>query len=115
MAHALAPRANSTINIRIDASLKERGDEVLKQNGISTTAAIKMLWEELAQTHQLPKFIIKRQQKNSSSEIKRKLALLDKLTGIAELSPEEQASLPTYEQLRDEMYEDMYRKYLELG
>ena len=38
----------STLNIRIDSALKERGDKVLKENGISVTEAIRALWETLA-------------------------------------------------------------------
>ena len=44
----------STLNIRIDSTLKERGDKVLRENGISVTEAIRVLWETLAKTHELP-------------------------------------------------------------
>ena len=47
----------STLNIRIDSTLKERGDKVLKENGISVTEAIRVLWETLAKTHELPEFL----------------------------------------------------------
>ena len=47
----------STLNIRIDSTLKERGDKVLRENGISVTEAIRVLWETLAKTHELPEFL----------------------------------------------------------
>lgn len=51
------PPAQATINVRINGALKERGDSVLRKNGVSTTQAIRGLWEQLAQTHQLPDFL----------------------------------------------------------
>lgn len=51
------PPAQVTINVRINGTLKERGDSVLRKNGVSTTQAIRGLWEQLAQTHQLPDFL----------------------------------------------------------
>lgn len=107
--------ATSTINIRINTALKERGDAVLKQNGISTSEAIRMLWEELERTHQLPEFLLRRQADRDQLEKKRKLAALDRLTGIARLSPKEQELFSSYETLRDSMYDDMLEEYLELS
>ena len=106
---------NSTINIRIDAVLKERGDEVLKQNGVSTTEAIRLLWEELAQTHELPKFIRARQEEKLNAETQRKIAALKRLTGLARPSADSEEDLPEYKELRDRMYADMYDEYLELS
>lgn len=51
------PPAQATINVRINGVLKERGDSVLRKNGVSATQAIRGLWEQLAQTHQLPDFL----------------------------------------------------------
>ena len=40
--------AQATINARLNATVKERGDKVLRDNGISTTEAIRGLWSSMA-------------------------------------------------------------------
>lgn len=47
----------SVLNVRIDSALKERGDKVLAENGISVSNAVRSLWEELAKTREVPSFI----------------------------------------------------------
>ena len=34
----------ATINVRMSAPLKERGDKVLRDNGISASVAVRALW-----------------------------------------------------------------------
>ena len=40
----------ATLNIRIDETLKERGDRVLRDNGVSTSTAVRSLWAHMAST-----------------------------------------------------------------
>ena len=71
----------STLNVRMDTSLKHRGDAVLRERGIGTSEAVRALWQHLATSHEIPDFLEKadsRQQK----QIK-KAALLS-LAGVAE-------------------------------
>ena len=46
--------AQATINARLNATVKERGDKVLRDNGISTTEAIRGLWSSMARTREVP-------------------------------------------------------------
>ena len=46
--------AQATINVRMNAALKERGDGVLREHGLSTSQAIRALWRQLAQTREVP-------------------------------------------------------------
>ena len=72
----------ATLNVRMSAPLKERGDKVLRDNGISTSAAVRALWQELADTRTLPPFL-----QNATAESqarKAKAAALDALAGVAE-------------------------------
>ena len=49
--------AQATINARLNATVKERGDKVLRDNGISTTEAIRGLWSSMARTREVPSFL----------------------------------------------------------
>ena len=49
--------AQATINARLNATVKERGDKVLRDNGISTTEAIRGLWSTMARTREVPSFL----------------------------------------------------------
>ena len=73
---------DATLNIRINAPLKERGDKVLREHGMSASAAVRALWQELATTRKLPEFLEKAA--DNSSEKRAKLLALDSLTGIAQ-------------------------------
>lgn len=73
---------DATLNVRMSASLKERGDKVLRENGIGTSAAVRALWKELATTRTLPGFLEKLQK--DSSEQASKLNALNKLVGVAQ-------------------------------
>lgn len=101
----------TTINIRINSTLKERGDAVLKQNGISTTEAIRMLWEEMSQTRQLPDFIARKQENSANSIREKKFKALDCLCAIAQPTD----FSPTDKHLFDEYYGNMLKEYLELS
>ena len=72
----------ATLNIRIDQTLKERGDKVLRDHGVSTPAAVRALWEQLASSRELPPFLQESLQK-SSGRTQKKAALLE-LAGVGE-------------------------------
>lgn len=72
----------ATINVRIDATTKSRGDEVLRQFGISTTEAVKLLWRELARTKELPQFLAESEREEERSRLQRKRAALVGLRGV---------------------------------
>ncbi len=78
----------ATINVRIDATTKSRGDEVLKRFGISTTEAVKLLWRELARTKELPQFLAESGREEERAQLRRKRAALAGLRGIAKPSAE---------------------------
>ena len=73
----------ATINVRIDATTKSRGDEVLKRFGLSTTEAVKLLWRELARTKELPQFLAESGREEERAQLRRKRAALTGLRGIA--------------------------------
>lgn len=75
--------AHSTINVRINTSLKERGDKVLKANGLSTSDAIRFLWSYLARARKLPSFLREALDANARNARKSKRKALDALAGIA--------------------------------
>lgn len=72
---------DATLNVRLCAVLKERGDKVLRENGVSTSAAVRAFWQELADTRELPGFLQKATRK--SAEQARKACALDALDGVA--------------------------------
>lgn len=78
----------ATINVRIDATTKSRGDEVLKRFGLSTTEAVKLLWRELARTKELPQFMAESGREEERAQLRRKRAALAGLRGIAKPSAE---------------------------
>ena len=73
----------ATINVRINAALKERGDKILRDYGLSTSEVVRLLWDFLAQEHRLPAFLqeVLATKKNDDRERKRKA--LDGFVGIA--------------------------------
>ena len=73
---------DSTLNVRMDASLKARGDKVLRKNGISTSYAVRALWRELANTRELPPFLM--EASADYGDRKRKAAALNALVGVAQ-------------------------------
>lgn len=72
----------ATLNVRMDAALKERGDKVLRESGISTSEAVRALWSELATTRELPDFL-SRACAETSLRAGKKAALLA-LAGVGE-------------------------------
>ena len=73
---------DATLNVRLNASLKERGDKVLRENGISASAAVRALWREMASTRSLPSFL--ENATNEAAAKKAKAQALGQLTGVAQ-------------------------------
>lgn len=46
------------LNTRLDEDIKRAGDAVLAEYGVSSTEAIRSLWQYMAQTGTLPDFIV---------------------------------------------------------
>lgn len=75
--------AQATINARLNAAVKERGDKVLRDNGISTTEAIRGLWSTMARTHEVPDFLAQECKKKEATERLRKREIALGLVGLA--------------------------------
>ena len=74
--------STATINARLSPALKERGDSVLKRNGVSTTQAVRALWGVMARTHEVPGFILDECGKVQADEKARKREVARDLLGI---------------------------------
>lgn len=72
----------ATLNIRIDDALKERGDKVLREHGVSTSAAVRALWEQLAASKELPDFL--REKLDAQDGREKRKAALKALAGVGE-------------------------------
>ena len=73
--------AQATINARLNATVKERGDKVLRDNGISTTEAIRGLWSSMARTREVPSFLAQECKRDEAAERRRKREVA--LVGLA--------------------------------
>ena len=87
---------DATLNVRMGSLLKERGDKVLRENGISASAAVRALWQELADTRVLPAFLQKATEDDAAR--RHKVLALESLAGVArgslsELTDEELAAI----------------------
>lgn len=91
----------ATLNIRIDETLKERGDKVLRDHGISTSAAVRALWTQMANTRDLPAFLHEELRLRDGRD--KKKALLRALAGVGEGS----CSTMTDDEMR-EQYRSRY-------
>ena len=75
--------AQATINARLNATVKERGDKVLRDNGISTTEAIRGLWSTMARTREVPSFLTQECKRDEAAERRRKREVARGLVGLA--------------------------------
>ena len=73
---------DATLNVRLNASLKERGDKVLRENGISASTAVRALWHEMASTRSLPSFL--KDATDGAAAKKAKARALGQLVGVAQ-------------------------------
>lgn len=71
----------ATLNVRMEAPLKQRGDSVLREHGISTSEAVRALWRHMAETHSVPDFMTEDSSDKARHE---KMAALAELLGSAE-------------------------------
>ena len=49
--------ATATLNIRLDSELKEAGNKILEEHGITTTEAVRALYSYMAEKQELPAFL----------------------------------------------------------
>lgn len=105
--------SQATINVRMDPALKERGDAVLRLHGLTTSNAVRQLWEELAKTREIPDFLLRGSSAAERAERKRKGAVLRSLAGAAKAPAS--ADAQDYDALIDAHYDDVLRRYLELS
>lgn len=96
----------ATINVRLSPTLKERGDSVLRKNGISTTQAIRALWGVMARTHEVPDFVLAEQDVAQADEQTRKKIIARSLLAIAP-----SASRIADEELDDLRFQGLMEKY----
>lgn len=111
------------LNTRIDANLKERGDRVLARRGFTPSTAIRALWS-YADTHgDVPPFLLEEQAKRENDECAARIQKAKDGYGMAIRMAQELASDPstfedvlsstTWEDLREEMYEERLDDLLE--
>lgn len=113
--------AMSQLNVRIPTELKEQGDAMLERAGISSTEAIRMLWQYAADHIHEPDALTKLFKRPVAAEanaadgesVYDNERMLQGL-GFAEeafrkmgISPKVNENAPSYKQLRDEYYESL--------
>lgn len=49
--------ADATLNVRLNRDLKQRGDAVLAREGVSTSSAVRKLYQYLDQCQELPSWM----------------------------------------------------------
>lgn len=76
--------ATGTLNVRMDESLKQRGNQVFARHGISTTAAVRKLYEYVDREQDVPEWMVD----GAEDEIARKRRLLRELVGDIRLLPD---------------------------
>ena len=58
-------QTGATLNVRLNKSLKQRGDAVLEREGISTTTAVRKLYQYLDQSQAAPTWMTSENTKDS--------------------------------------------------
>ncbi|MBR2835575.1 MAG: type II toxin-antitoxin system RelB/DinJ family antitoxin [Coriobacteriales bacterium] len=121
---SLADTALSTqMNTRIDRALKNQGDTVFARYGITSSQAIRSLWQYAASHDDIPDYLKHQLSEIEDQKKKQFKALVQKGSGLAlRLAVEENLVSPdvaaTYilspvddDKLQDEMYEAMLDEY----
>lgn len=93
---------SGTLNVRIDDALKERGNRVFARCGISTTTAVRKLYEYADREQDVPEWMIDRE--DDVREKKRRL--LRELVGIIDV-PKDYNARADYEAYLDEKYRSL--------
>lgn len=88
----------ATLNIRLDAALKRRGNAVLEAAGLGPSDVVRGLWEELAATQKVPEFCLQRSRGGAEKAKKR-----EALAALAAF-PETPYSALTDAELADDYY-----------
>lgn len=114
--------AMSQLNVRIPTELKEQGDAMLERAGISSTEAIRMLWQYAADHIHEPDALTKLfkrpvAEEENAVEAKKDFCNDERMLqglGFAEeafrkmgISPKVNENAPSYKQLRNEYYESL--------
>ena len=104
--------ATVQLNTRIDPGLKERGDAVFARAGLTSSEVVRAVWEEAARTQQVPECVLKR----NDDALEEKRRAVREGYGLARRMAEEMgihlsAEPIDYKALRDEMYDEMARKF----
>lgn len=58
----------ATLNIRLPRELKENGGRVLKRRGVSTSKAVRKLYEYLEQTQEVPEWMLEEEYRDEKNE-----------------------------------------------
>lgn len=116
------PQTAAQINVRIDRSLKEAGDAVLAELGISPTQIVRALWAKLAERKEAPQEVLEVLQPTNrtaeeQAEIDRKLAVIERMTTRFERFAQDMGlDIRDYAPLSDkEMEEALWEEYLDRG
>ena len=106
----------SVLNVRMDSTLKERGDKVLSEHGLSVSEAVRALWTLLATTRDVPEFL--QESSEDEKQKRRKMATLEKLAAIGKASSSNdthaESSNEGDQHLLSSMYDDMWKEYEQL-
>ena len=82
MANAAIKQAQSAmLNVRMPKELKTCGEEVLRANGLNATTAVRVLYEQLAKTQEVPEWM---NTSNAHTAVKKRQTLR-KVAGCAPL------------------------------
>ncbi|WP_165055627.1 MULTISPECIES: type II toxin-antitoxin system RelB/DinJ family antitoxin [unclassified Adlercreutzia] len=92
---------SATLNVRIDEALKERGNQVFARHGISTTTAVRKLYEYADREQEVPAWMVDQE----GDECERKRRLLRELVGAIRLLPDREGAC--------EDPRELYRKHLD--
>lgn len=99
----------SVLNVRMDRALKERGDKILAENGISVSNAVRALWTQLVETRTLPDFLQTAQHANLQKQAKQ-----DALAQLSSLSSSDERPLPDSAS-EDALYDELWARYTALS
>lgn len=111
------------LNVRIDTLVKDEVEQVLKQQGISTSDVIRSLWSYIADHHEIPQLETSQEHRIREERKMHKLSLIEHSSGYiqqelvkagvvnndVDLVEDEQ-----YEQLHDDMYDQRLDDYLNM-
>lgn len=96
------------MNVRIDDTLKKRGDRVFEAHGLTPSAVVRKIWQYAAETKELPEFLESDIILDPEAEREQRRALAESGAGMATkmigVEPLLSAEALPYEELREEAY-----------